>query len=393
MATTNTQPRYMQGVAVPAESVRPTEFFARTRRKVVTEKSVTFAGLGLTDFLEIRKSDILAEIIIKFSGTLTTTHSAGNVTPTYRWPYDLIKALRFTANGQSNLINVSGLKLKAREFMAVATRDDRGLSQSYGGSTVTQGTLSMSSEAWGLSPGTASTTAGSYPVELFWKVPVAEDQVDLSGAIFAATASTDLTVFIDWETSANLFTTSGGDTVALTGTVSFIPVKYTIPIGPDGEIVVPDLSLFHSLIQARTTSVAVGDNEIRLTGQGQGKSLLRVFYQWWANGSSYATAPLVANATNFGHQSWRFASNEMPDDWLDARTLRQANEALYNADIGALWGFMCHDFAALNAFRDVVDEGTASELRIMTNLGSGATVSGPAVEYVQETIYAAGQGS
>jgi hypothetical protein len=382
--------RYMQGIAVPAESVRPNEFFARTRRHTSIEKTTSYAGLGGQDFVEIRKADILAGVLVKFSGSVVVTTPSGTCTTTGRWPYDLIRGLRFTANGQSNVINCSGLKLKAREFMSRQDLDDRGISQTMSGAARTQGTLAQASESWGAGQASA-VTAGTYPIELEWWVPVADDQVDLAGAIFAATSSTDLTITIDWESQANLFVLTGGATVVVSGTVSFISTKYSIPLGADGQIVVPDLSVFHSLIQTRTAMVN-GDNELRLIGQGAGKSLLRTFYQVW-NGTAPSVTPLAVNATNFGRQAWRFAGNETPDEFIDGQHLREMNERTYNTDVGAVWGFMCHDFAAENAFRDVVDMGTTSELRLFSNIPNAVSLTAAAVEYCQETIFMAGAGS
>jgi hypothetical protein len=388
---TNGPVRYMQGIAVPSESVRPTEFFARTRRHINLEKSATWAGFGGQDVIELKKSDVLGGITIRFTGTLVITLPTGTATTTARWPYDLPRQIRFTANGASNLINTSGLKLKVREFQVRQDLDDRGVPQTIGGVTKTQGTLSKASESWGVGS-TSTLSAGTYDVDLEWFVPVAEDQVDLSGAIFCATSSTDLTLTIDWEQAANLFALTGGATATFsTGKYEVHSTKYAIPIGTDGQIVIPDLSLFHSLIQSRHTSISNAENEVRLVGQGAGKSLLRVTYQLW-NGAA-PQAPLAMNKVNFAKQAWRYAGNETPDEYSDGSVLRYFNERFYNSDIAGVWGFGCHEFAAENAFRDAVDMGTTSELRMVIGVQSGVTLVSPGLEYVQETIFQAGAGA
>ncbi|MBK3582398.1 hypothetical protein JHN49_01175 [Streptomyces sp. MBT57] len=389
---TNGPVRYMQGIAVPAESVRPTEFFARTRRHIGLEKSTTWSGFGNQDVVELKKSDVLGGMTIRFQGSLVIALPSGTATSTARWPYDLIKQVRFTANGASNLINVSGLKLKVREFQVRQDLTDRGVAQTVAGVTRDQGTLAKASESWGV--GTRSTlSAGTYDVDLEWYVPVAEDQVDLSGAIFCATSSTDLTLTIDWESAANLFALTAGATAVMnTGKVSVHSTKYAIPLGADGQIVIPDLSLFHALIQARATDLSIGENETKLIGQGAGKSLLRVTYQLW-NGAGAAAVPLAMNKTNFGKQAWRYAGNETPDEYQDGQDIRYFNERFYNSDVAGVWGFAAHEFAAENAFRDAVDMGTTSELRIVVGVNSGVTLTSPALEYVQETIFQAGAGA
>ncbi len=386
-ATATAPVRYLQGIAVPATSVRPEEFFARTRRHTTQEVSKAFAGLGNPDSVPIRKSDILGELLVRFSGSLVVT--GAGVSSTARWPYDLLKKAKFTANGQSNIISASGLKLKVRDYMARGDRNDRGVSATVGGTARTQGTLKQACEDWGV--GSASSlSAGTYPVELQWSIPVADDMVDLAGAIFCATSSTDLTLDIDWNEVSALFT--GGTAPTLTGTLQVISTKFSIPVGGDGEIVVPDLSLFHSLIESRDTAVSNGVNEVRLAGQGVGRSLLRAAFQVYS-GAGAAAAPLVMNATNFGKLSWRYSGNETPDEFSNGMHLREVNERAYTVDVGGIWGFGVHEFAHENAFRDVVDQGTTSELRLGIEIPAGVSLTGPAVEYFQEVIFAAGAGA
>jgi hypothetical protein len=382
--------RYMQGIAVPSESVRPAEFFARTRRRTFNEGNQTWGGFGGQNTWELKKSDIIAAAIVRFTGTLTTLKGTGAIGTTARWPYDMLKAVRFTANGASNVINASGLKLKLREYEKRGDLNDRGVQQTIGGATVSQGTLSTAAESWGVGSNTSNLADGSYPVDLYWVVPIAEDEVDLSGAIFAATSSTDLTIQVDMETAANLFTLTNNAAVTMTGNLQTTTIKYSVPLGSDGQIVVPDLSLFHSYIQSRTTQLGTGGNEVRLIGQGAGKTLLRTSFQVW-NGSP--SAPLAMTDTNFGEIAWRYGSNETPDDYLSGSILRQINERTYNTDIGGKWGFGTIDFAAENAFRDAVDMGTTSDLRILASIQSGVTLNSAAFEYVQETIFQAGAGS
>lgn len=375
--------RYMQGIAVPAESVRPQEFFARTRRHIGLEEQFTLDGKS-QHITQLRKSDILAGIKVIVRATVTTAKGTGTVTSKHRWPYDLIKQFRFTANGASNIINASGLQLKARDIMKRSDLTDRGVTPVTGAPD--QGTLAQAGESWGFEPG-KTVADGAYDVEFTYWVPVAEDEHDLAGAIFLATSTSDLTLQMDFATVADMFALTANAAVTITGNVQVISTKFSIPIGGDGQIVVPDLSVFHSLISSRVgAGIQVGENEIRLIGQGAGKSLLRVFYQVLNNG-----VPLAMNRTNFGKQSWRYANNETPDEFIDGSHLAHDMERRYNSALGKYWGFGCHDFAHENAFRDAVDMGTTSELRLVTAIQNGVTLTNPALEYVTETIFAAGQ--
>ncbi|MDO8107143.1 hypothetical protein Q6348_08030 [Isoptericola sp. b441] len=388
---TGTQ-RYMQGVAVPAESVNPAEFFRRTRRHTATERTENYSSANPQPSITfpLLRSDILAGINIRFVGTVTTVKGAGTVATARRWPYDLLKAVKFSANGVSNLINVSGAKLKAREVMKKGDQDDRGVSRTIGAAAVTQGTLSMASESWGVGSGETGIADATYDVDVTWPVPVAEDEIDLAGAIFLATSSTDLSLTIDLATVAELFALTSDAAVTVAGTFQIETTKYSIPIGPNGQIVVPDLSLFHSLIQSRTTELGNAENESVIVGSGAGQSLLRIFWQVW-NGAGTAAAPLVQNDANFGLQAWRYGSNETPDRVVSGARMRQKAERLTNCDLGGQYGFGLIDFAAENAFRDVVDLGTTADFRLVTTIGDGVVLASPALEYVTEKVYLSGQ--
>lgn len=395
----------MQGIAVPQSSVNSQLWQQLTRRLTFQQKSFAMAGLGLTDQVSLLQTGIISGISVKVSGQVIVTAGTGTVATTMRWPYDIIRAARVAANGQSNLINCHGSKLKYRDVLARGVYSDRGVTPvggatsttavgvggAYPGTPTNQGTMALASEVWGLGqnvtaiPGAPTT----YPFELDFYLPLAWDELTMTGAVFAQTSATDLTVAIDWAPQSDLFALTGNATVAVTGAVQIVGRVFSIP-EVNGEIVVPDLSTFHSLIESRYTAVSNGDNEVRLAGQGVGRQLMRLFYQVW-NGSP--AAPIPMTATNFGQQGWRFGGNDTPENLPDGRHLRYFNERLLNSDVGGAYGIGLFDFAKEFAFRDSVDEGQATELRLLTNIQSGVTLATPAVEYVQETVFAGATGA
>jgi hypothetical protein len=393
----NQPQRYMQGIAVPAESVNPDAFFELTRRHISPEKNISYGGGGVTHVAELRKADILSTITLRFTGTVVVT--GGTTNTTAAWPLG-IAGVRFTANGQANLINTGtasaaggGLQhLRARELMKKSDLTDRGVSQSIGGVSRTQGTMALASESWGLGSSATAVAAGSYDVDLTFVVPVAEDEKDLVGAIFLQTSSSDLTLHIDETPITQLFTGGTATGVAITGGKWEVSTtKFSIPVGPSGQIVVPNLSVFHSIIASRVSNgVGNGENEQRIVGQGAGKSLLRI-YGRVVNGTGTAAAPLAMTTANFGPLAYRFGNNETPDTFANGSTMRSDMERRYNSDFAGLYGYFCHDFAHENTFRDVLDMGTAAELRLLTTVQNSVSLSAPALEYVTETAFLAGQ--
>lgn len=390
MTTATAPTQVMQGIVVPASSVDPVEFFKRTRRLTfpfVNGKS--YAGLGSTDTFSLLQTGIVAGIVIRMIGSVTTAAGNGAVGTTGRWPYDLAKKIRVAANGQSNLINCSGWKLRARDMMATENMTDHGVAQSISGTTVTTGSLALASESWGVGQLASAISDGTRNFDLQLYVPIAWNRRELVGAIFAQTASTDLTLQIDWANSSDLFTLTGTATATVACTLQVEAVAFSIP-EVNGQIVIPDLSVFHGLIENRVVIAGTGDQETKLVGQGVGRQLMRLFWQTW-NGAT--TAPLQLIDTNYGQCLWRFGGNDTPETYPTARSLREQTERIFGSDLGGPQGFGVFDFAADSAFRDSIDEGAATELRFLVNIANGVSLANCGLEYVQETIFSGATGA
>ena len=382
-------PVAMQGIAIPAAIVDKNAFFARTRRHVQQEKQISFElGKSTQDVIPLRRSDILSEIVLNITGNLTITPGTGSVGSTAQWPYNLLKNVKFSANGASSLVSARGWTLRAREIAKDEGLDDRGVLQTMGGAQRTQGTLALACESWGVGSNTPALAAQTVPVDLVLTIPVAEDQFDLSGAIFLQTSSAELTVELNWANLTDLFVLAGNGTAAFSGTVQVSTTKFEIPTA-DGAIVVPDLSMFHQLVETSTSALATGENETVIVGQGAGKYVLRVIYQHEA-GAGSAAAPVPMNRANFGLQGWRYATSETPDQWIDGSAMRIAMERAYNSDLGGVLGFGVHEFAKAG-FRDLVDMATTADLRLVSTIKNALVA--PKLWYAVESVYRSGRGA
>lgn len=380
------QPMSMQGIAIPAARVDPNLFRALTRRHIQQEQRIAFTlGENTTDPIPLRRSDILTEVTLRVTGTLKVTPGSGAVASTAKWPYGLLKTVKFNANGATSLIAARGWTLKAREYAKDEGLSDRGVEQTVGGQTVRQGTLSLGQEEWGVgqsTTGLAQTTGTD--IELIITIPVAEDQYDLSGAIFLQSSSAELSVVLEWANPADLFTMTGGGTVSLDGYVEVQSTKFKIPT-VSGAIIVPDLSQFHSLVETSTPAIAGGENDPVLVGQGAGKYVLRLITQL-----ENAGAPVPVNADNFGLMGYRYGTAETPDQWANGSQLRANMERQYNTDLGGLQGYAVHEFAKAG-FRDVLDMGTTADLRAVLTVTDSVALSSPKFWYAVESLYASGQ--
>jgi len=388
-----------QGIVVPGSSLNPKAFFAGTRRQYVLQKTLgAWQGFGNTDVVDTLRSGILSGYYVKLSGSLVITLGGGTCATTARWPYYLLRAARFQANGQSNLVNADGWMLRAREFMCNAQMTDRGVSEGIGGASPgtsrTQGTLAMSSENWGVGSNVTAIPAASYDVELTFYVPVAYEQKMLTGAVFCQTLSTTLELDLDWANLADLFVLTGAATAVFNPTVTVEAEMFTIPSDGQGGMYLPNLSAFHSFIGSRApNAIAVGNNEVTLAGQGVGRQLMRVIWRIQNNTGTNATpVPLLPFAPpgppNLTQPYWRYGTNTTPETWLDGQDLRYLNERDYGVDLALFAGYQVIDFDRVWAFRDSVDEGSATELRFGETIASGVSLTTPFLEYCQDVILA-----
>lgn len=394
MGTVGQPTLVLQGVETPNVSIDPDNFFRYTRRLRFPMKSLTtFAGFGSTDSVQLRQTGVVSKLLVRVTGTVTT--AAGTAT-TWAWPYDLVRAFRVSANGQSNLINASGLQIKLLNILGNPSVNSNGVARlvnaAIAAPNTTNGTLSVAAEDWGtfsatesMGPAVTGLTANAHTVDLYYEIPISFDDKTLVGAIYAQTNATQLTLDIDWESTANLL--SAGSITANTLQFQVLGEVFSIP-NVGGRYVVPDLSAFHSVIGFRQTGLGAGDNEILLPGTGVGRQLMRLYGQVY---SGSPQVPLAINSTNFGQLAWRYGGNDTPEYAPNSRQLRYINNLDYGEDLGANWGFFAWDFATVWAFRDSVDEGATTDLRAVINLVSAPT-SGTA-RMVQETLFAAPVGA
>lgn len=383
----------MQGIEVPAASVNPQLFFQHTRRLTYSMQSPTdITGLGSSDPVALKKAGIVSGLEIRVFGTVTFGGTITGTSCTYMWPYNLLKQVKVSANGQANLINASGLQLKALS-MTKPDSQDRGVSRPVGAGTATQGTFSLACEDWGtsssntLGPGKTVPAIGTYTVDMLVHVPLAFDDKTLTGAVFAQTASTALEMSIDWATQSDIVTLGGSATFSHALKFQVQGIVHSIP-SVGGKMVIPDLSSFHQVIGWDKRELGAGENELTLPGVGPGRQLMRLFGQCYND--TVKNAPLAVNATNFPTLAWRYGGNDTPET-MNGTQMRQHSERLYNCDFGGPWGFFGFDWANEWAYRDSVDAGSAPDLRFVLGLAVDPTAG--VFRGVTETVFGAPAGA
>jgi len=392
-------PIAIQGVASPNITIDPAAFYAATRRmRFAARPTQAFAGIGSQDLVQLRQTGIVASLECRISGTIVVGGTIGTTTLSYEWPFNLVQEFRLSANGQSNLISMRGLTCRGLELVTSHDLTDNGGGGTFGATVVASGTSGLwkiPGDDWGtsgvnnLNPGANVAAVGTYTVDLTYFIPVAADPVSLIGAIYAQSAATNLTLTIQYATQAQLFSAVGGAATIAYNLNSFVTaVAYSIP-NVGGKFVVPDLTQFHQVNETRSLGATQGLNQPLLPGTGVGRRLMRLA----ANGYSGATppTPIALNATNYSTVGWAYGGNDQPESYDNGQSLRASNVRLTGVDLGGLWGWGVWDFANQFALRDVIDEGSTSDLRIQ--LGLVAAPTNGYFQIMQETLFAAPVGA
>jgi hypothetical protein len=382
----------LQGVDSPPVTIDPEKFYIGTRRLKYSMKSISaIAGLGSTDTVQLRQSGIVAGLEVRVTGTIVFGGTITGTTMSYEWPFNVVRNFTLSANGQSNLVKARGLTVRVLEFATNPKIDDTGITKTFNAATSAVGTLALPCDDWGtsssnaLSPNTTVPAAGTYTVDLSYFIPVAADYISLVGSVYAQSSATNLTLDIDWNTQAALLTLGGAATFAHTLQYQVTGLVYSIP-NVGGRFVVPDLTQFHQIAEARVGGQVVGLNEPILAGTGVGRRLMRLLFQVYSN-----SAPLAMNATNYGLLGWAYGGNDTPEVYPTGQNLRAQNVRQCGADIGVLWGFGMWDYASQFALRDIVDEATTADLRLQFTLIPALTT--PFAQICQETLFAAPVGA
>lgn len=382
----------IQGVASPNYVVNPAAFYAATRRlrfPMVPARAITLGG---SESVQLRQTGIIAYLEVRVYGTVTFGGTIGTTTMSWEWPFNLLQSLKISANGQSNLISCRGLTLRALEIGTNPKLDDSGIPNLMGGASRVFGTLSYPTDLWGdgatddLGPGTNVTTAEAKTVDLTFLVPIAADPVSLIGSVFAQSAATNLTIEAQWATQTQILSALGASaTFASALNWSVTGVAYSIP-NVNGQYVVPDLSLFHQVAEARQGGLVSGRNEYLLPGTGVGRRLMRVLFNVYSS-----AVPVAMTAAGYNEVGWAYGGSDTPESYPTGQDLRKTNYATTGVDLGGRWGLGLHDFASQFALRDLVDEAATSDLRIFFSLVSSPTAG--AVQVAQETLFAAPVGA
>jgi hypothetical protein len=364
MATGNAQAAYLRNLPSGNYEMNPEAFFDLTERNEMPLNQIpNVTGFGTSYQARINNIGLISALILDVKGTVTCTIGTGALTATAKWPWNLIKRIIVSANGQNELISVEGMDLRARWLRVYRNAVDN--STSYSG----------------------TITDGANAVTLQYVIPFAHDESTLIGSLYAQSDETYLALEITTATAAEMITPTGNasvDSVSLAITPHL--VFYEIPrvtVQNESVIVLPDLSELHGLNMLDNPFGNTGDVATRLLrSAGQ----LLCVYARLDNGNDaldpWSVTPILDELR------WEYAGNQRPRRYNPVRLLRQKMNGDYNGDINPrAQSYMVLDFEVDNPRRDVVYPKGVIDLQLVATVTAGTSLSNAKVHVVAESLY------
>ena len=350
-------------------------FNQETERNDVPQPSFAYTGLGGGRMdNRVQNVGILAVIRLVFQGTLTVS-GTGTVTSTYQWPWNFAKRITVQANGQTSLMQASGLDFRARRERLFRKPAEALISAP----ACTQVTGDPN-------PGVIAN--GTYTVSLILDLPIVHDMTTLTGALFAQSDSNYLSYSIEPALASDLFSVASGGAVSLTGTfypqLTYFDIPY-IDVPNKGRLVaIPDLRWLHGFIASDLYFQNTGDVYTPLIkNAGQ----LIAFYEYIDNGGA-AQISWLGSVDQFRLE---YGGNRKPIVWsgplgYGAMFGLEENERNYNGLIQP--GYLILDLENDNPQRDLIYPRGVSELQAVTKISAGTTINANAhTHFVEETLF------
>jgi hypothetical protein len=332
--------------------IAPEIFDEATILNVWTSALRAIPGFGQQDGFDLPSRGLLASVEVVFTGSLTNTPGTGSTTATDKWPYGLFSRFTLSANG-SPLLNASGLAYEYRRKVVTRNAPD-----------------AMTS---------APVASGANVVEIHWIIPVADNMVNLWGALLSQ--ADDLNLRLDYTQAAlaDLFALTGNAAVTLTGNVQLTFKAYDVPIVPIDGVehgVLPDTDVLHRFSEFGVPVVANGDTEIRL--QQTGGEVERIFV-WIDN-----TGGALLDPASWSRIRFSFAETEEPMTY-PLNVLLAENARHYFGRIAPKCAVL--DFAYWNQKRDALYPRGIANPKVIVTLPTTITPNAGARLYaVQESL-------
>ena len=340
--------------------IHPERFAVETQRNFKTYAGQAWPGYAQRLSWRLDKTGVVARVWLHFEGTL----APGAMTPTAAggYPFNLIRRIKVSANGISNLIYFDGWDARALARIRNKLFNDREV-------------------VYTLPTGGGATL----PLRLDWEIPLAYDD-SLIGAVFCQTEDTELTVELELAgASTELFATNA-PTVA--GTFTPVVEFFSIPLETSQEktrLILPDIRQLHGITSKDDAVTGAGEHTANLMRTGG--ILLRALQRLDNIAPSIGNYDLAANCSS---HKFRYGSTQVVFD-ISGRIKRAMMQMDYGDSImpavdvvsGTAPQYLVDDFVADSPVRDVIHLLGVSEPQLLNQL-TVAPTAGATMHTVQE---------
>lgn len=355
-------------------AIDPVAFAIRTSRNRKPNDTIAWPGYGATRTQRMDSVGIISSILVSFVGTITSPATAPIATRA--WPWNLLQQITVSANGINNLFSCEGADLRALARVRNAPR------------------MLFDRESTFAIPGNTLTL----PVALFWEIPLAFDE-SLAGSVFAQTEETSLSVSLQTNVAANLFTVPA-NLLTIAGNFRILSTFYSVPIADSKQgrqLLLPDITQLHGVVSRDDNLSGAGQDHVApLTRTGG--ILLRALQRLDNPATAGTDIGTVDPAASLGSHKFRYGGNVVPIEWNPVSTLRYNNETDYNDAIlpavdavsgGSAPAYMVDDFVVDSPMRDAIHMLGITEAQLVNAVNSGVTINaGAKVHTVQEAMVA-----
>lgn len=350
-----------------------TEVFSKnTERNDVPQKTEPYPGLGATPIdIQVAKVGVLSGMQVAIRGTIKTG-ATGTVTPTFRWPWGLLRRMALTANGQTSLISPSGLDVRSRHSRVYRNPRD-------------PITVAPSVDGYGDPTLAALEPNKEYSVFCIYELPIVHDWYSLVGSLFMQSDQTYVALHLEFPSIEELFTLAGGGTVEFkNATIDVTTTTFDVPMATKNNqqvLLVPNLEWLHGFITNEAQFSNNGDVEVplvRVSGQ------LLALYLHMRNGRNSVIKP-----ASWEQFRMEYGANRIPRNYRPVQMLLQKNADDYNGLIMPEAGVVVLDFEADNPSRDLVYPKGVTELKVVPKIATSVTPgANSAVEFAEEALFA-----
>lgn len=350
-------------------------FSENTERNDVPQKTEEYPGFGAAAIdIPLAKVGVLSGVQIAVEATIKTGGAAGTITPTFRWPWGLIKKGAVTANGQTSLIAPSGLDMRARHSRIFRNPRD-------------PITSAPSVDGFG-DPTLAALERGKeFSVFMIYEVPIVHDWYTITGSLFMQSDQTYAALHLEFPALEELFTLTETATVELVKPkINVTTTTFDVPFANTSKgrvLLVPDLQWLHGFISNDKAYANNGDVEIplvRVSGE------LLAVYTYLQNGKGSIIKPSTLEAFRM-----EYGANRIPRNYKPVQHLLYKNADDYNGLVMPECGYMVLDFEADNPSRDLVFPKGVTELKIVPTVKASVEIKANSVAHFAEEALFAGR--